>query len=187
MMMISEGMLIGPSDGRDGDLMYLSDIFSDETSYKNIYVSRSVVNFGDIVNYAYHNGFATTLAPSDLHVTICYSKSRIDWYALYPERNEIVIPPQTRTIEAFNGGAVVLKLESPVLAARWQQFLDVGASTSFPTYKPHVTLTYTGIPAGAKPYEGRIVLGPEKWTELNTDWKSGVEEWPTGYKPADPS
>ena len=155
-------------------------MFGDTSSTKNCYVSRPVVNIGDIINWAYYNGFETTLPPGDLHVTICYSKARFDWASLYPARNQIVIPAQTRTIEEFNGGAVVLKLESPVLTTRWQQFLDVGASTSFPTYKPHVTITYGGTPKGAKPYEGRIVLGPEKWSELDDDWKGKLEEWPTG-------
>ena len=77
-------------------------------------------------------------------------------------------------------GAVVLQFESMPLQARHRYFKDHGASWDYDAYRPHITLTYEA-PEGLnlstiEPYTGRIVLGPEQFTELETGWAEDIEE-----------
>lgn len=145
-----------------------------------LYVSRPVLNAADILAWAKEQGFASTLPPDDLHVTVAYSRAPVAWHT---------IPPETHTIEAVGGdravtplgnaGAVVLKFAHDGLADRWQRLRDAGCSWDHPGYQPHVSLTYDGKDMsldGIEPYAGPILLGPETFAELDEDWGKKVKE-----------
>lgn len=163
--------------------MFLDDLFDDETTLKTLYVSRKVVNFAEILNWAYRQGFPTTLDPTDFHVTICYSKSKFDWACTSPLRREVRISGDERSIHQFDGGAVVMTVQNDELADRWQQFIDLGASNSYKEYRPHITITYGDLPEAVVAFPGDIILGPEIWSEVNGGWKHSLEERPTGAIP----
>ena len=160
--------------------MFLNELFADSTALKTLYVSRKVVNFPELLNWAYRSGFKTTLAPTDYHVTICYSKTKFDWASTQPDLENLVISGGHRSMQNFQGGACVLKIESADLGDRWQQFLDLGATNKFSEYKPHITITYGDIPRGVKPFEGDIILGPEIWKPVDDNWKGEMVERITG-------
>jgi hypothetical protein len=68
---------------------------------------------------------------------------------------------------------VVLKFDSPELAARWQAARDAGASWDYDGYHPHVTITYDGGGvdlSGVQPFAGDLVFGPEVHAPLNESW-----------------
>ena len=157
---------------------------------KSLYLSRKVMNGEDIVTWAKEQGFETTLDPADMHVTVAYSDAEIDWEALGTSFETITIKkPDTRDIQLFDGGAVVLCLENADIARRWQQCMDNGASWSYPDYTPHVTITYGGIGdliiEDIKPFTGNIKLGPEIFTKVNKGWKSKTKETDVNDAPED--
>jgi hypothetical protein len=149
-------------------------------SKRPLYVARDVLNGEDIVAWAKSQGFEKTLIPDDIHVTVCFSKEPVDWSETGDSFDHLQSEgSEGRSIEQFNGGAVVLRFELKELSDRWQELRDQGASWDFDEYHPHVTLTYDAGDldlSKIEPYDGLIKLGPEKFKELDLDWKDKVAE-----------
>jgi hypothetical protein len=148
---------------------------------KTLYVSRKLKNGEALVKWAKDQGFTECLAPSEMHVTIAYSKSKIEWSDMTSAEKELTVKKKSgkRKIKCFgeDKNAVVLVFDSEELKDRWKEFKDeLGASWDFPTYHAHVTITYNGLPEGVKlkditPYEGPLEFGPERKSEITKDWK----------------
>lgn len=144
-----------------------------------LYVSRGVKNADDLLAWAKAQGFTDTLAADDLHVTIAYSKTPVDWFAAPDDFDTIRVPGAAdqkdgaRSVEALGDkGAVVLRFESTDLESRWQAFCEAGASWDFEGYKPHITITYEPGDVDltkVDPYAGIIELGPERFEEIDED------------------
>lgn len=134
--------------------------------YAPMYVCRPLLNTDDFVAWAKSQGFATTIDPDDLHVTLAYSRQPVSWPD--PVNDKLVIrPSENRSVEALgDGGAVVLRFNSPTLEGRWQEFKAAGASWDYEKYQPHVTISYQAPegfnPETAEPYKGELVFGPEQ-------------------------
>lgn len=148
---------------------------------RTLYVSRNVVNAAEIVAWARGQGFKSTLEASDLHVTITYSRTPVDWMAMGSTwEDEVKIPRGgARLIETFDGGAVVLLFKSNMLEWRHREMVDAGATWDHPEYQPHITISYDGAPddlSKVEPYQGEIVLGPEIFSEIREDWAENVTE-----------
>lgn len=148
---------------------------------RTLYVCRPVLNAADILAWAKAQGFASTLDADDLHVTVALSRTPVDWMAADAMTSETVKVDAggPRLVEKFNGGAVVLLFKSWELAWRWRDFKDIGASWDWPDYQPHITLTYDAGDVDlskVEPYQGEIVLGPERFAEVDNDWKSKIQE-----------
>ncbi len=168
--------------------MKLEDLF--EAEHKTLYCSRDLLNGEDLVAWAHKQGFKNCLTPDDMHVTIAYSKKKIDWSDMTDSFDTVVSrkggkkDKTKRAIKAFGEkkDAIVLTFESDDLHTRWEEFKDeFGASWDHDGYHPHVTITYDGLPEGLKlediePYEGELRFGPEKMAEVNNKWKSNVKE-----------
>lgn len=144
--------------------------------FKTLYVARPVLNGEEIVAWAKSQGFAKTLEPHDLHVTICYSREPMDWLSLKADDGTLTIPASSDRVVMPLGdqGAVVLKFSDSRLLARWQTFRDHGASWDYDgVLLPHVSITYQGSDldlTGIEPYRGPIVLGGEVWKTVKTNW-----------------
>jgi 2'-5' RNA ligase len=145
---------------------------------KMLYVYRPLLNAEDVVKWAKSVGFKTTIDPSDMHVTIAYSREPVDWDQ-FGEQMKYVSVLYNYIIKQFDGGATVLSFNSEILHNRWKQFLEGGASWDYPDYNPHVTLTYkaedldiTSIP----PYKGVLMFGQEVFKELDLDYKDTIVE-----------
>lgn len=76
--------------------------------------------------------------------------------------------------------ATVLLFNSSALSWRHQNMISQGASSDYPDYAPHVTISYS-VPEGfdfskVEPYQGELVFGPEIFAEVDEDWKTGIVE-----------
>ena len=146
---------------------------------KTLYVSRPLINGTDLVKWAKSVGFDKTLQPQDMHVTIAFSRKPVDWGLLAPETNNMRNSSSTRRITPLGDkGAIVLKFESNILQNRWAEFIESGCSWDYPSYQPHVSITYDGDKNRdyGIPYDGKLVFGPEKFTEVVEDWDKKVKE-----------
>jgi hypothetical protein len=148
---------------------------------RTLYVSRQLKNAGEFRTWAKEQGFAKTLAPADIHVTIAFSKTALDWDAVGNSVDEIRIPASAnRSVEPLGDkGAVVLRFTSKELTKRWQQIRDAGASWDHPGYKPHISITYDAGEIDlddVEPFTGELVFGPERFAEVEDDWDEKITE-----------
>lgn len=167
---------------------------------RTLYARRNLLNAKDLQNWAFKQGFPTALNASDMHVTIAYSKDRLDWdeipkdvkpfsvinwndFRKVPEKGALISIPdksKRRMIRPLgNEGAIVLKFPCDYLKDRWKEFIYHGASWDYASYQPHVTITYNGKgfdPRKIKPYLGPLHFGPEIYEELDGKWNSRIKE-----------
>lgn len=142
-----------------------------------LYVNRPVLNAAEIVTWFKGQGFKTTLPASELHVTVAYSRNPVDWMkAGEAWEEELTINAGGPRVLEKLGDYTVLSFASSSLRWRHEQFKDAGASWDHPDYQPHISISLGEAPAGAKPFTGRILLGPEKFEELESDWMEGITE-----------
>jgi uncharacterized protein len=157
-----------------------------------LYVRRNVLNADAIRKWAKKAGFTQAVEASEMHVTIAYSKAPVDWISVgqawgQGKDGEIVIPAGgPRVVEPLGDGAIVLMFASSDLAWRHEEIRNAGASWDWPSFQPHITITYEGDPelrraiaSGDKfvePYRGEIQLGPEIFEEITDDWSDTIVE-----------
>lgn len=139
---------------------------------KTLYVSRAVENRDDIVKWARSQGF-TDIA-EDLHVTITYSRTPVDWMKMGESwRGKLEIEPGgPRLVEALgpDGKYKALLFTAYELVSRNAEMREKGASFDWPEYQPHISIQVGGDIdlATVKPYTGKIVLGPEIFEEIRS-------------------
>lgn len=171
-----------PHDGQEeeGGTTKLQD-----AAARTLYVSRKVLNAGAIIGWAKAQGFETTLPAEDLHVTVAYSKTPVDWMAVAqawtnkPNGNLTSSAGGPRMVEKFGEGAIVLLFNNTELTWRHQDILDAGGSWDFPEYQPHITFTYQPGSVDldqVEPYRGVIELGPEIFEEITPSWSDDLNE-----------
>lgn len=144
-------------------------VVAKDAAPRTLYVSRKVTNAAAIIAWAKSQGFETTLEASDLHVTIAFSRTPVDWFAVgeswSPELKISAGGP--RQMEQF-GEATVLLFTASELRWRHEEIERAGASWDHPEYQPHITISYgfKGNLSKVEPYQGPIVLGPELFAEV---------------------
>lgn len=145
------------------------------------YVCRPILNPLDIIKWAKENGFKKCYAPTDFHVTICYSKeffSRPDYHT--PARINIPAAKVHRGFDVFgdNKDTNVIKFFNEELMRVHKLLRKHGASFDFPEYQPHISFSsdVTKDKNAITPYYGPIILGKEKWDVIKSDWKPKEEE-----------
>lgn len=142
---------------------------------QTLYVFRQLMNAPEFVDWAIHQGFTQPMPLNDLHTTIAYSKAPVEWGKFKPQNNTIKVSYGTRQVLPLGDkGAVVLKYRCPFIEQRWKEFCDGGCSWDWPTFKPHVTITYSGQHidlSKINPFSGTLIFGPEEFRELDEDWK----------------
>ncbi|RKD68983.1 phage portal protein [Rhizobium sp. WW_1] len=151
---------------------------------KSLYVSRKVTNAADIIAWAKGQGFATTLPPDDLHVTVMYSPTAVDWMQAgqdtWNDDGTLMIPPGgPRVVSQFGQGAIVIEFASAALSWRHEELKRIGAQPTYPQYSPHITFTYQPGDVdidNVEPYRGAIEFGPELFAEVKSDWAEGITE-----------
>lgn len=106
-----------------------------------------------------------TLPLHDLHTTVAYSRTRVDWNhnVFCPLTEKVLVSCGHREIRHVDGGAIVLTFESDELSERWQELVLSGAFWDFADYVPHVTLGYGSLPKDGHltAYEGTLVFDCE--------------------------
>lgn len=146
-----------------------------------LYVRRNLLNGADFIRWAKAQGFKSVTGPDDLHVTVTYSRSPVDWLTMGDnwssdqDGNLTVEPGGPRVVEPLGDkGAVVLLFRAAGLEYRNAQMRELGASWDYPGYQPHVTITYAGGDVDlskVEPYRGKLVFGPEIFEELTDNWR----------------
>lgn len=139
-----------------------------------LYVSRAlaVEAAAPLRAWAESAGLDAIEPADEMHVTVAYSRAAVDWFKFgsWFSRDLVVIPPGgPRRIEAFKGGAIVLRFSSPELTERWHEFRLGGCSWDFPEYNPHVTIA-KGLGSAdlsrLKAFTGALAFGPEEFAPL---------------------
>ncbi|MCC8945987.1 hypothetical protein H8A97_12980 [Bradyrhizobium sp. Arg62] len=150
---------------------------------RSLCVSRPVMNGDDIREWARTQGLTSTLPSDDMHVTVAFSRKPVDWSKLEPDTSHLVVNGGRRSIKMLgeDNSAMALGIGSADLTARHKQLRDAGASWDWPSYQPHVTLSYASgkrpaDTAQMQPYPGPIVLGPEVFKPVNEDWHQNIRE-----------
>jgi hypothetical protein len=155
----------------------------EENGMKTLYVNRPLINATTLIEWAKSVGFKTTLPGDDMHVTLAFSKTPVDWDALTPESQNVAVEGGGRKIERLGEqGAVVLRFDSPELTKRWKEICAAGAAWDWPEYKPHVTISYDAVDLDIESvqiYDGPLDFGPEQFKEVDLDWASKVKKLAT--------
>lgn len=146
---------------------------------RSLYVSRDLLNPEPLIAWAKLNGFVTCLQPSEMHVTVCYSKEAFDESKVKPDENAINCRGGLRSLDVFGKtqDTAVLCFECEALQVDHAMYRAAGASSDFPDYRPHVTITLQIPPRldvhQIRPYAGDLRFGPEVWSDVgsgsNTD------------------
>lgn len=152
---------------------------------KPLYVYRKVLNADEIIEWAKSVGFETTVPADQLHVTVIYSRQPVDWFEMETdwagdnETGELTAKPGgPRKVSQF-GDAVVLQFSNSMLQWRHEDLRRNGASHDY-DYSPHVTLTYDKPDSldidAIEAYNGKIVLGPEVFEDINDNFRDTFTE-----------
>ena len=135
-----------------------------------LYISRKVENAAEILSWARGQGFTSLVPASDLHVTIMYSRTPVDWFALGGAEDKIVVSRGgPRAVERFDEGAGVIQFANWSLEWRHEMLCEQGCSWDHDEYRPHITFTKDLGEvdlAKVEAYQGKIVLGPEIFEPL---------------------
>ncbi len=151
-----------------------------------LYVYRQLLNASEVIDHFRSQGFTVTVPAAQLHTTVAYSKRPVNWFAMGQfgsNTGEVIVGPGgPRLVERLgDGSAVALLYQSVDLQWRHREMRDAGASWDHPSYLPHITLDYAGGDidlSQVKPYQGRIVLGPEQFEAIQENWQELVDSEP---------
>jgi phage-related protein (TIGR01555 family) len=150
--------------------------FSRDATPRTLYMRRDVLNGSAILRHFREQGVDGLFDAKELHVTIAYSKTPIDWMKIGGEswgQNEdgtLSIPPGgIRLMEAL-GDTTSLLFTNSNLSWRHESICYQGASWDYESYQPHIAIgTRMDKDALSKvePWQGAIELGPEIAEEIN--------------------
>lgn len=154
-----------------------------DASPKSLYVHRKVINSGQIIEWARTQGFTNPIPGDEMHVTICYSRTPVDWIKMgeaigQDDKGQMVVKPGgARLVERLGPEAIVLLFNSAELSYRHMEIRRKGAAFDYDEFQPHVTITYVPMefdPSKIEPYKGEIILGPETFEEINDDYRAAL-------------
>jgi hypothetical protein len=105
-----------------------------------IQIGRNVANINQIMGMAHYLGVTVT-DPDDLHVTLIWSRTAVDWSldVFAPRHYPIIVEPQMMSLERF-GDLAVLTFYSQALHARNKALTAAGAKSDHKDFKLHITL-----------------------------------------------
>jgi hypothetical protein len=170
----------------------------DASTPRTLYISRPVLNWREIAKF-YKDAGVQNVMGADMHVTVCYSKTPVDWLKVGEDSwgndekgNLTVKPGGPRVMEQFNK-YLVLAFANSELSWRRCSILDrTGGSWDYEDYTPHVSISKD---AGAvdvlsmKAWTGAIMLGPEVFEEIKVEgasYNAPPELATSGYDTAPP-
>lgn len=151
-----------------------------------LYVSRPLLNADELLAWAQRQGFTETLAASELHVTVAYSRRAVNWFDMGsswdgPDGKLIVPPGGPRRVDRL-GDSIVLHFDSPALRYRNEEMREKGASWDYPSYQAHVSIAplkeIDGYPhlEAVEPFEGELRFGPERFRAIESGYEAQLAE-----------
>lgn len=143
---------------------------------KTLYVKRDLRNGKELIEWARSAGFKDLVDPESLHVTIAFSNTKVEWekFRTLIDTDLFILPSQPRQLVALDHNATALNFDSFTLKDRWQHFKDNGASWDYPTYIPHISLSFAKQKIKLnkiEPFSGDLIFGPEIWETVNIGGK----------------
>lgn len=171
---------LGEGDDNEDDQQQQTRQSANDAAPRTLYVSRKVVNAADLIAWAKGQGFKTTLPADDLHVTIAYSRTPVDWMKVGESwASELkVAAGGPRLMERFGEDRVLL-FKAAELDWRHENIKAAGASWDHSEYQSHITISYdpeSPDMESVEPYQGEIILGPELFAEVKEDWSESLKE-----------
>lgn len=118
---------------------------------------------------------------SELHCTIVQSDIDIPGYA--PDPALVMLNPATYKIEML-AQALIIKFKSDPLTEQWQKAMNMGGKSKFPTFIPHISLSYQ-VPEDydyteLKPPPSFLVLQAEEIKTNSNNGKTSINEYTIG-------
>jgi hypothetical protein len=118
---------------------------------------------------------------SELHCTVICSDVEIPGYTVDPAL--VMLNPATYKIAIMNE-ALVVQFKSDPLVEQWQKAMNLGGKSKFPTFIPHITLSYK-VPedydyAELKPPPTFIVLEGEESKVMAEPGQTSINEYSVG-------
>lgn len=156
----------------DGEDDFTAPAVIGDAAPRPLYVSRKVTNAAAILKHYASQGLQGLVDAADMHVTITYSRSPVDWMKMGSawDSKLAIEAGGPRVMEAFgpDKDTAVLSFASSNLKWRHDEMIEFGASWDWPDYQPHVTIAYdfAGDIESIEPWTGEIILGPEIFEEL---------------------
>ena len=126
----------------------------------------------EILNdWIHENNIPNPISPKDLHVTIVCSETAVPGYQLDPR--SVWVNPATYSIDVL-GDALVLHFKNEVLERQYDQAKLLGATSKWPTFQPHLSLSYA-VPedydySDIKPLPVQIILDEEQSRPIIDGW-----------------
>lgn len=158
------------------------DVTASDAEPRTLYVHRKLLNAAEVIAHYKRQGVETTLAADDMHVTITFSRTPVDWMKMGQawQAKLGIEPGGPRLMDQFGPDkqALVMLFSSSELEWRHEGMVEKGASWDWPDYQPHLTISYAfdGEIGNVEPYRGALVFGPEIFAELDEDWSEKVRE-----------
>jgi hypothetical protein len=146
-----------------------------------LYVSRKLLNAGELIAWARGQGFKDLDPAAELHVTILYSTTPVDWFDMGetwssdPKGGLTVPAGGPRAVLQLgkpDEPAIVLRFGSSDLSWRHASMIERGASHDFESYEPHVTFAHdaAGVDLDkVEPFQGELRFGPEIFEAIEPD------------------
>lgn len=149
-----------------------------------LYIQRKLLNGKELLDWAKAQGFTNLEAQDQLHVTVLYCPTPVDWFKLaassYWASEKITVEAGgPRVVEPLGDkGVIVLQFSNWELESRHRDLTGGGcrsddgeyAQHSFQNYWPHVTFAAdaTGVDLDkVEPFRGKLEFGPELWEPLD--------------------
>jgi hypothetical protein len=127
------------------------------------------------------NRIPNHLPLSELHCTVVQSEIDIPGYTIDP--TPVMIYPATYKIAMMNE-ALTIQFKSDALVEQWQRAMNMGGKSKFPTFIPHITMSYE-VPldydsTDLKPPLAMMVLQGEEQKAYANDGKTSINEYTIG-------
>lgn len=145
---------------------------------QSLYVSRKLLNGGDLLAWARAQGFKDLEKLNELHATVLSCRTPVDWFKLAEDAwyspESITVPAGgPRAVEPLGDkGVLVLHFGNDDFQYRHRALIEAGATHGHEAYWPHVTFAMSaeGVDLdNVKPYTGELRFGPEIWEPLDSD------------------
>jgi 2'-5' RNA ligase len=135
------------NDNWDGDEYRYYESFNEKTEdSKTLYVSRRVdlELSKDLLSFMERLNLKNPVPKEKLHVTIAFSTTPVDHSTVTADKGPASAKFATLDWFGPDQNCLVAKLSdsSGLLGNRWEYYKARGASTNYPEYQPHVTLSY---------------------------------------------
>lgn len=138
---------------------------------KTLYVSRNVIDGDNLIKFAKDQGIKEIIDQKELHVTVAFSKTKVDWSEFEKDTSDLDISLKNAKLEKL-WDAIVIKFDSDALQKRWKAYTDGGASWDYDDYMPHISLSYNNDQDISKMdnFSWDLTLGGEILAEIDEEY-----------------